>query len=245
MFSPDIVDSDAFLDMSPTAQNLYFHLGMRADDDGFVNPKKIMRVLGTPDDDLKILLAKRFLLPFKSGVVVIKHWLIHNLIRSDLYKETMYLEEKNTLGLKDNGAYTELRDGVAPLLKIEAPEWLKRRRGELRTVNVPQTVPRLGKVRLGKVSTTMSANADVSFSKFWEIYPKKELKKKAQDIWKSKKLDSQVTEILAFIEKARESDRWKRGYVKQPTAFLNGECWNDDLASYSDRKEEPLEIKRY
>ena len=116
MFSPQIVDSDAFLDMSPSAQNLYFHLGMRADDDGFVgNPKKILRVVGGNDDDLKILLAKRFLLSFESGVVVIKHWLIHNLIRADLYKETTYKNEKFKLGLNENGAYTELREGVSEL----------------------------------------------------------------------------------------------------------------------------------
>lgn len=91
MFSPDIVDSDAFLDMPTSSQLLYFHLGMRADDDGFVNPKKIMRMVGANGDDLKVLLTKRFLLPFESGVVVIKHWLIHNLIRKDRYKETMYV----------------------------------------------------------------------------------------------------------------------------------------------------------
>lgn len=108
MFSPDIVESDAFLDMPVSSQALYFHLGMYADDDGFVNPKKIMRLIGVADDDLKVLLSKRFLLPFETGVVVIKHWLIHNLIRKDRYKETQYLEERAKLKLKENSAYTEL-----------------------------------------------------------------------------------------------------------------------------------------
>lgn len=152
MFSPDIVSSDAFLDMPVSSQSLYFHLGMNADDDGFVSPKKIMRLLGSSDDDLKVLVAKRFLLPFESGVVVVKHWLIHNLIRSDLYKETNYKKEKSFIGLNENGAYTEMRDGISQLKTIEAPKWLKQRRGELRTANVPQTVPRIGKDRLGKVS---------------------------------------------------------------------------------------------
>ena len=84
MFSPDITSSDAFLDMPASTQVLYFHLGMRADDDGFVTPKMVMRLLGSAEDDLKVLIAKRFILPFESGVVVIKHWLIHNLIRADL-----------------------------------------------------------------------------------------------------------------------------------------------------------------
>ena len=108
MFSPQIVDSDAFLDMPSSAQNLYFHLGMRADDDGFIgNPKKIMKIVSASDDDLKILLAKRFLLSFEDGVVVIKHWLIHNQIRKDRYHETQYLDHKKTLQIKDNMAYTD------------------------------------------------------------------------------------------------------------------------------------------
>jgi hypothetical protein len=152
MFNPEIVESDAFLEMPISTQALYFHLGMYADDDGFVSPKKIMRLINAADDDLKVLKTKRFVLPFESGVVVIKHWLIHNLIRADMYKETLYKIEKAKLGLNDSGAYTELREGVGELRKIEAPKWLKERRKEgLCTVNVPQTVPRLGKVRLGKV----------------------------------------------------------------------------------------------
>ncbi len=150
MFSADIVSSDTFLDMPISSQVLYFHLAMRADDDGFVTPRMVMRLVGSSEDDIKVLKSKRFILPFESGVIVIKHWLIHNLIRADLYKETMYKKEKASLGLNENGAYTELRDGVSEIKQIESPEWLKKRRGELRTVNVPQTVPRIGKDRLGK-----------------------------------------------------------------------------------------------
>ena len=108
LFSTQIVDSDAFLDMPSSVQNLYFHLGMRADDDGFVgNPKKIARMCGANEDEIKILIGKRFVLAFKSGVVVIKHWLIHNSIRKDRYTETSYKEEKATLSLKENRSYTE------------------------------------------------------------------------------------------------------------------------------------------
>lgn len=147
MFSPDIVASDAFLEMPVSAQALYFHLGMKADDDGFVSPRSTMRLVGAGEDDLKVLIGKRFVLPFESGVVVIKHWLIHNLIRADMYKETLHKKEKALLGLNENGAYTELREGVSELKTVEAPKWLKERRKELRTANVPQTVPRLGKGR--------------------------------------------------------------------------------------------------
>src|SRR3990167_9032647 len=102
MFSQDIVASDAFLEMPTSTRELYFQLGMHADDDGFINPRKIMRMTGASDDDLKVLVAKRFILPFENGVVVIKHWLIHNTIRLDRYKETLYVDEKKTLGIKDN-----------------------------------------------------------------------------------------------------------------------------------------------
>lgn len=109
MFAKTIIDSDAFLDMPVTARLLYYDLAMRADDDGFVNsPKKIMRIVGASQDDLSILALKKFVIPFDSGVVVIKHWRIHNYIRKDTYNETKYKEEKATLELDENGAYRQL-----------------------------------------------------------------------------------------------------------------------------------------
>lgn len=106
MFAKSIIDSDAFLEMPVTSQLLYFHLSMRADDDGFINkPKSIMRMIGASDDDLKILFMKKFVIPFESGVVVIKHWRINNYIRKDMYHETNYKEEKALLEEDENGAY--------------------------------------------------------------------------------------------------------------------------------------------
>ena len=108
MFTKKIVDSDAFLDMPLSTQSLYFHLNMRADDDGFVNnPRKIQRMIGASEDDLKLLVAKRFILSFENGVIVIKHWRMHNLLRKDRYNPTQYQEQKDALELKDNGSYTE------------------------------------------------------------------------------------------------------------------------------------------
>jgi hypothetical protein len=108
MFAKTIVDSDAFLDMPLSSQALYFHLSMRADDDGFVNnPKKIQRMIGCSDDDLKLLIAKRFVLIFDSGVIVIKHWRLHNTLRKDRYKPTIYQEEFKKLILKSDGGYTD------------------------------------------------------------------------------------------------------------------------------------------
>lgn len=118
MFSMKIVDTDVFLDMPQSTQNLYFHLGMRADDEGFVgNIKRIMKMLGSSEDDEKVLLSKRFILEFESGVVVIKHWLINNYLQNDRIKETSYLQEKSLLYVKENGAYTFDKEQGKPLLE--------------------------------------------------------------------------------------------------------------------------------
>ena len=133
MFAKTIIDSDAFLDMPLSAQALYFHLNMRADDDGFINnPKKIQRMVGASDDDLKLLKLKSFVLEFETGVIVIKHWKINNYIQKDRYKKTMYQEEKSLLTIKENGSYT--------LEKIPC----------IHDVYNMDTQVRLGKVSIGK-----------------------------------------------------------------------------------------------
>lgn len=106
MIAKSIVDSDAFLDMPVTARLLYFDLNIRADDDGFVNsPKKIMRITGASQDDLTILALKKFIIPFENGVIVIKHWRVHNYIRKDTYTETNYQDQKAMLELDKKGIY--------------------------------------------------------------------------------------------------------------------------------------------
>ena len=108
MLSRKIVESDDFLDMPLSTQALYTHMVVEADDDGFLNsPKKITRSIGASEDDFKLLIAKRFLLTFPSGVVCIKHWWIHNTKRKDRYKPTQYQEEYKALTIKENGAYTD------------------------------------------------------------------------------------------------------------------------------------------
>ena len=109
MFTKMIVDSDAFLDMPLSSQALYFHLGMRADDEGFINnPKKIQRMVGASEDDLRLLIAKRFVIIFESGVLVIKHWFMHNNLRKDRFKNTVYADEKALLTTKENGSYKSI-----------------------------------------------------------------------------------------------------------------------------------------
>ena len=107
MFAKTIIDSDSFLDMPLSTQALYFHLSMRADDDGFINnPKKLARMLGSSDDEFKVLLAKKFIIGFESGVIVIKHWKIHNYIQKDRYKKTNYSDEMALLSTNEINGYT-------------------------------------------------------------------------------------------------------------------------------------------
>lgn len=111
MFAKSVIDCDMFLDMPQSARLLYYDLSMRADDDGFITPKKVMRMTGASNDDLKILIAKKFVIPFESGVVVIKHWRINNYLRNDRYKETTFLDEKSQLNVDAKREY-ELSDNT-------------------------------------------------------------------------------------------------------------------------------------
>ena len=118
MFSSNVIDSDAFLDMSPTARLLYYDMGMRADDDGFIDsPKKIMRIIGASDSDLKELIDNGFVLRFESGVIVIRHWYVNNRVRRDTYHETIYTEEKSMLLLEKNNVYQLRNDSVTDTLQ--------------------------------------------------------------------------------------------------------------------------------
>ena len=147
MFAKTIIDSDAFLDMPLSSQALYFHLSMRADDEGFINnPKKIQRMIGASEDDLKVLLAKKFIIAFESGVVVVKHWLIHNYIRNDRYKPTVYCEEKSRLTVKDNKAYSLESDNTQEVYQTDT--------NGIPTVSKRDTQDSIGKdrIELGKDS---------------------------------------------------------------------------------------------
>ena len=145
MFSKSVARTDAFLDMSQGTQNLYFHLGIEADDDGFVSPKMIMRMLGSTTDDLKTLVVKGFVIPFESGVIVIRHWRENNYIQSDRYKPSLHIEREKLL-IDDNGLYQH-EDEYDP----EKPDNTKLKRLDTKCIqNVRVGEVRLGKGRLGK-----------------------------------------------------------------------------------------------
>lgn len=147
MFSKKITDTDHFLEMPLSTQALYFHLNMGADDEGFIDrARTIQRTIGASNDDMKILISKGFLIPFESGVVVIRHWRIHNYIQSDRFQNTIYQDEKSQLEY-DQSKVANFNAGNKCIQNVSNPE--------------PQV--RLGKDRLDKDRlTTYSADSDES-----------------------------------------------------------------------------------
>ena len=209
MISLKVIDTDEFLDMPPTTQNLYFHLCMRGDDDGFVsNPKKIMKIINSADDDFKILIGKRFIILFESGICVIKHWRIHNLIRSDRYTETEYKEEKKMLYEKDNKYI--LSQGIPDVIPIDN-----------------QVTPQvsLGEVSLGEVSLEKStkidkfSEKDISLSKLlynlikendYKAFKDPNFYKWAEHIEKLHRIDEVEYNTIEFIIRwCQHDDFWK------------------------------------
>lgn len=208
MFSKKITDTDIFLDMPLSSQALYFHLNMHADDDGFVsNAKTVKRMIGSSDDDLKLLLTKNFIFAFESGVVVIKDWKIHNYIRKDTYNTTIYVDEKEQLAQDENGSYT-----LSP-----------------RAVDEPSPQVRLGKDRLGKDSNIYSSSNDEpsslenDFEVIWKDYPNKTGKKQAFNHYKAwrkknkKNTNDYLMNKLAMYKKHLALNSWKRP--------MNGSTW--------------------
>ena len=244
MFAKTIIDSDAFLEMPSSSQMLYFHLSMRADDDGFVNnPKRIMRMIGSGEDDLKLLFVKRFLIGFESGVVVIKHWKIHNYIQKDRYTKTMYQDEFARLDTKGNKAYTELTEPSNQAITSQC----------IQDVYKMDTQVRLGKDRLGKVisiepppdegslkNKEAHSKAEVSdfFESLWKLYPKKRGKNKVSIKSKKELYEIGFDEIKTAIDNYKDEIRilkTKDEFIQNGSTFFNG-GWGD----YSAENYEPL-----
>ena len=163
MFTQKIIDSDAFLDMPLSTQALYFHLNMRADDDGFVNsPKRIQRTIGATEDDLKLLFAKRFVIGFESGVLVIKHWRMHNTLRKDRYNPTQYQEEYALLDVKDNNAYTEKLPEIPVIPELPIPNIESLATTWQPSGNHSATQYSIGKDSIGKESIEEYTDSDES-----------------------------------------------------------------------------------
>lgn len=225
MFDKTITNSDKFLEMPDSTQNLYFHLNMEADDDGFVdNWKSIMRMTGKKEDDLKLLVAKSFIIPFESGIIVIKHWRINNYLRKDRYNITKYIDEKNQLSIKENGEYI-LENEV---LGIPVVDTEKNRIEE-------------NSIEKNNIYTQM-------FEEFYSEYPKKKEKSKVQEWFLKKKPKQELfEEILSALKKQKQSKDWTKNngqYIPYPRTWLNNKRWEDETEKTVDeiwdeiRKEE-------
>ena len=224
MFSKKVTDTDTFLDMPLSTQALYFHLNMHADDDGFIdNTKTIQRMIGSSDDDRKLLVAKQFLLPFENGLVVIKDWRVHNYIQGDRYHKTQYINEKSQLIVEENNMYTRRVQDVSNM----------------------DTQVRLGKDRLGKDSKDILSGSDEPDSKsiqkserdqmfetIWKLYPKKSGKANAKkDFDKAIKsgidpelIKSKLEEYLKQI-KAKQTPQQ---FIKQGSTWFHQAGWEDE-----------------
>ena len=229
MFTKKITNSDAFIDMPLSTQALYFHLNMEADDDGFnSSPKKVQRMIGASDDDLRLLFAKNFVIPFESGVVVIKHWKLHNYIQNDRYKETVYLEEKRLLETKENKVYTLvdtncIQNGYTGKDRI-----------------VKNSIDK-NSIEIDKNNNIVIANAndnvtqtqlEEEFKTLWNVYPNKKSKANALKAYiKTRKKGTTYDEVLIGLEnyvKYITIEKIQPQYIKHGSTWFNQECWNDD-----------------
>lgn len=221
MFTQKIIDSDAFLEMPLSAQALYFHLNMRADDDGFVNnPKKICRYISASEDDLKILIAKRFIIAFETGVIVIKHWRMHNTLKSDRYHPTDYQDEYRMLGIKENKAYTEV-SAVLPGSKLVPVVEPERNQSGIKAESenrIDKNRIDLDKIREGSTFTDVKVCCtDVQrVVDLWNSLGLQKVTKVVDDTqrgqWLRKRIaDYGIDEVLRAVEKVRQS------------RFLNGD----------------------
>jgi hypothetical protein len=247
MFTQKIIDSDAFLDMPLSTQALYFHLNMRADDDGFVNnPKRIQRTIGASDDDLKLLIAKRFLICFENGVIVIKHWRMHNTLRKDRHNPTQYQEELAMLDVKENNSYTEKKIDNQSDYECGnqlATNWQP-------NGNQLATQYSKDKYSIGKDSIYIMCDSDEShekeeptkadinsfFESLWNLYPVKKGKGQVSDA-KRKKLfeigmDEMQRAITRYLDELKKDSDWRKPQN-------GGTFFNSGYVDYLDANFEP------
>ncbi len=233
MFSKTIIDSDMFLDMPLSAQCLYFHLAMRADDDGFINStSRVQRLIGSSNDDFKLLIAKQFIIPFETGVVVIKHWKIHNYIQKDRYKETIYLAEKSMLNQEESGMYTErIQDGYNVYAQTRQDK-SSQELGESSQEKGQNPIALPSKEEKQKKSEDLRSNASDLFERLWKLYPKKEGKSSVSAKSKKALLSAGYDEIASCIDfYVRTKPDWQ--HLMNGSTFFNGR-WKDYVTQYND-----------
>ncbi len=221
MFTKTIIDSDEFLDMPLSTQALYFHLSMRADDEGFVNNyKKIMRMTGASQDEIKVLVGKRFILIFESGIIVIKHWKLHNCIRKDRLKETVCKEEKKQLVEKDN-VYSIEKDKncnkVTPALQAVTNSYTEK--------EIDKEIEKEENILSDSAAKKKEQTASINnfFETVWELYPRKRGKGSVSDTQKEKlyKLGDEIKRAVERYSMECISEKKEIQYYKNGSTFFN------------------------
>ena len=232
MFSLSVCDTDWFLDLPLSTQALYFHLALRADDDGFVDsPKSILRKTGASANDYDLLVAKRYILKFESGVIVIKHWRMHNTVQRDRYHATQFQSELSTLELKDNKSYTE-RKCIQNVSKTD-------------TSCIQNGSSGLGLgLGLDIDNNTCSKNESFSsggvsknelFDMFWNAYPRKIGKQKCINWFQQHKVDTNlVNKMINAINNQKATEQWLKDagrFIPHPYTWLNRGGWDDEVGA--------------
>ena len=224
MFDSEVIDTDLFLDMPQSTRLLYYDLGMRADDDGFVsNPKKIIRTTGANEDDLKLLIMKSFIIGFENGIIVIRHWRLNNYIQKDRYHETIYKEEKKQLTLDNNNVYN-LYTSCIPSIDKNRLDKISIDKNSIKN-NTPE------KSGENKYEEEL---LKIEFDKLWKLYPKKVGKEKSFTKYvkyRTSKGSDYVTfdEVLNGLNKYLiyiEQNKWYS--PKDALTWFNNKSWNDE-----------------
>lgn len=249
MFTKEITTSDAFVDMPASSQLLYFHLGMEADDEGFIgNARMLSRAYGTSTDDLRLLIAKGFIIAFDSGVTVVKDWNLNNKIRKDRSKPTIYLEEKNQLVLDTTGAYQHVNQLATNWQPKTAENVDISDDNQMSTKCQPNV--RIGKDRLGKDmlgnsasfdagnthhkknSSTLTAVEKSDFEKLWALYPNKKGKEVASKAYlkaiRSGVTNKQIQSGIVMYKKEIEYKGTEKAFIKHGSTWFNQAGWEDE-----------------
>ena len=233
MFSLSVVDTDWFLDLPLSTQALYFHLNMRADDDGFVDaPNSIVRKIGASKNDFDLLVAKRYVLKFESGIIVIKHWRMHNTIRQDRYKPTQFQEELKTLSIKENKSYTDCQ----PSGNQVATKCIQNVSADIDIdLDIDKELD-INKLYLGQKTCENTSKKEELFESFWKVYPRKVGKEKCRNWFKSHKPKEElVQKMIEAVEEQKKSKQWSDPqYIPHPYTWLNQGRWEDELTPSKD-----------
>lgn len=231
MFSLSVVDTDWFLDLPLSTQALYFHLNMRADDDGFVDaPNSIVRKIGASKNDFDLLLAKRYILQFDSGIIVIKHWRMHNTIRQDRVKHTQFQEEFKQLRIKDNGSYTDNFETMTPTCQ-PSDNQVTTKPQQNGSVDIGLDLDIGLDIDINNISCSKRASIQTLFDTFWSAYPRKTGKEKCLKWFNAHKPDEAlVKKMVDTITKFKNSKQWSDPqYIPYPYTWLNRGGWDDEL----------------